>query len=485
MALYDLTIHEAQAKLRQGEISSLDLTNSVLDRIDAVEAKTNAYISVQHEVARQMAHEADHRRAQGEDTPLLGIPLGIKDAIITKGIPTTAASKILEGFVPPYDATAVARLRAAGAVFVGKTNADEFAMGGSNEYSAYGPVSNPWDLDRVPGGSSGGSGAAIAAGEALAALGTDTGGSVRQPAAFCGIVGLKPTYGRISRYGLIAFGSSLDQIGPMTKCVEDAATLLSCMAGHDPNDSTSLEAEVPDYAALIKQGDDLKGLKIGIPREYFTQGLDANVEQSVRTAIDKLVALGAEPIEISMPHTKYGIPIYYIVATAEASANLSRYDGMRYGLRVEGENMWDTLRATRAAGFGAEVKRRIMLGTYALSAGYYDAYYLKALQVRTLVKQDFDRAFETVDMIVSPVAPSLPFKKGENVNDPLQMYLMDVYTVTLNLAGVCGISLPCGLEDGLPVGLQLIGPALGEPTIMRAAYLYEQSTPWHHHKPSL
>ncbi|HXV41479.1 MAG TPA: Asp-tRNA(Asn)/Glu-tRNA(Gln) amidotransferase subunit GatA, partial [Anaerolineae bacterium] len=468
-----------------GEISSVELTESVLERIAAVEDKTGAYLSVQPDLALHMARLADERRATGEDQPLLGIPLAIKDVLTIQGIPTTAGSKVLENFVPPFDSTAIEKLRTAGAVFVGKTNMDEFAMGSSTEYSAFQVTKNPWNLKRVPGGSSGGSAAAVAADEALGALGTDTGGSVRLPASYCGIVGLKPTYGRVSRYGLIAFGSSLDQIGPITKDVEDAAILLSCLAGHDPRDSTSLNAPVPGYVNAMKQADALKGLKVGIPKEYFIEGLAAGVEATVRTAIDKLAELGAEIVEVSLPNTQYGIPIYYIIAPAEASANLSRYDGVRYGLRREGVDMWDTFRQTRTAGFGPEVKRRIMLGTYALSAGYYDAYYLKAQQVRTLLRQDFERAFEQVDVMVSPVAPTVAFEIGAKTDNPLQMYLIDVFTVSLNLTGICGISVPCGFSEGMPVGLQIIGPALGESAILQTAYLYEQVTEWHKHKPNL
>jgi aspartyl-tRNA(Asn)/glutamyl-tRNA(Gln) amidotransferase subunit A len=485
LELYSLTIHEAQDKLRHGEISSVELTESVLERIEAVEDKTRAYLSVQAELALTMARLADERRATGEDSPLLGIPLGIKDVLITQGVPTTAGSKILEGFIPPFDATAITKLRQAGAVFIGKTNMDEFAMGSSTEYSAFQVTKNPWDLSRVPGGSSGGSAAAVAADEALAALGTDTGGSVRLPASYCGVVGLKPTYGRVSRYGLIAFGSSLDQIGPLTKDVEDAATLLNCIAGHDSSDSTSLDAPVPDYGAEMKRGADLKGLKVGVPKEYFIEGLDPGVEATVRTAINQLAGLGAEIVEVSLPNTQYGIPVYYLIAPAEASANLARYDGVRYGLRQDGGDMWATLRQTRTAGFGREVKRRIMLGTYALSAGYYDAYYLKAQQVRTLLRRDFEQAFEKVDVMVSPVAPTVAFEIGAKTDDPLQMYLIDVFTVSLNLTGVCGISVPCGFSGGMPVGLQIIGPALGESAILRVAYQYEQSTEWRKHKPEL
>jgi aspartyl-tRNA(Asn)/glutamyl-tRNA(Gln) amidotransferase subunit A len=484
LELYSLTIHEAQEKLRSGLVTAVELTESVLERIEAVEDKIGAYISLQEDLALQMARLADERRATGEDNPLLGIPLGIKDAIITLGVPTTAGSRILENYVPPFDATSVAKLRRAGAVFIGKTNTDEFTMGSSTEYSAFHLTHNPWDLRRIPGGSSGGSAAAVATGEAIGALGTDTGGSIRQPASFCNVVGLKPTYGRVSRYGAIAHGSSLDQIGPLTKDVEDAAILLRCIAGHDPLDSTSLNAPVPDYVAQIKQGHNLQGLKVGVPGEFFVEGMEAGVKTTIHTAIDKLAELGAEIIDLSLPHTKYGIAAYYTIVTAEASANLSRYDGVRYGLRRDGFDMWDTFRQTREAGFGPEVKRRIMLGTYALSAGYYEAYYLKAQQVRTLMRRDFEQAFKEVDVMVTAVTPTVAFKIGERMDDPLSMYLVDVLSVTLNLAGVCGISVPCGFSEGMPVGLQIIGPALGESAILRTAYLYEQATDWHKQRPS-
>jgi aspartyl-tRNA(Asn)/glutamyl-tRNA(Gln) amidotransferase subunit A len=480
--LYELTIEQAQEKLRAGEITSIELTNSILTRIEAVDANVRAYLSVQPNLARQMARFADERRAGGEDNPLLGIPLAVKDSIITQGVPTTAGSRILENFVPPFDATGIDKLRRAGAVFIGKTNTDEFTMGSSTEHSAFQTTANPWNLSRVPGGSSGGSAASVAAHETLAALGTDTGGSIRQPAAYCGVVGLKPTYGRASRYGLIAHGSSLDQLGPLTKTVTDAAIMLTAIAGHDPRDATSLDIPVPDYTVDMKQSDDLRGLKVGVPREYFIDGMETGVEIAVRTAIEQLATLGADIVEISLPHTQYAIPVYYLISTAEASANLSRYDGVRFGLRQDGADMWDTFRQTREAGFGPEVKRRIMLGTYALSAGYYDAYYLKAQQVRTLLRRDFDQAFEQVDVIVSPTTPSVAFEMGANSDDPLQMYLNDVFTVSLNLAGYCGISVPCGFSGGMPVGLQMIGPALGEAVILRTAYQYEQSTEWHRQK---
>ncbi|MDM8520946.1 Asp-tRNA(Asn)/Glu-tRNA(Gln) amidotransferase subunit GatA [Anaerolineales bacterium HSG6] len=484
MELYKLTIHEAQEKLRYGEISSVELTESVLEQIETVEDQVRAYISTQPELALQMARFADERRAAGEDNSLLGIPIGIKDAIVTHSVTTTAGSKILENFVPPYDATVVAKLRQSGAVFIGKCNTDEFTMGSSTEHSAFHQTNNPWDLNRVPGGSSGGSAAATAAYEALATLGTDTGGSIRQPAAFCGVVGLKPTYGRVSRYGLIAHGSSLDQIGPLTHDVEDAAIMLGCLAGHDPHDGTTLTHAVPDYVAEMKQGDDLKGVKVGVPQEYFVEGLDTGVSETIQTAINQLKTLGAEIIEVSLPHTEYGIPVYYMIATAEASANLSRYDGVRYGLRVDAGDMWNTFNETREAGFGPEVKRRIMLGTYALSAGYYDAYYLKAQKVRTLIRRDFEQAFEQVDVMVAPTTPTVAFELGSKTDDPLEMYLSDTFTITLNLVGGCGLSVPCGFSEGMPVGLQVLGPPLGESTILKVAHQYEQATNWHRQTPT-
>ena len=483
--LYWLTIHQAQAMLRRGELSSVELTRAVLDRVLAVDNEVRAYISLLPEDALAQAEAADRRRAAGDDTPLLGIPLALKDVICTQGVVATCGSRMLEDFVPPYDATAAARLRAAGAVFMGKTNTDEFAMGSSTEYSAFFTTGNPWDLGRVPGGSSGGSAAAVSAGEALGGLGSDTGGSVRQPAALCGVVGFKPTYGRVSRYGLVAHGSSLDQIGPLARDVEDAAILLGCIAGFDPLDSTSLEAPVPDYVREMKAGAGLKGLRVGVPEEYFSAGIEGGVEAAVRAALDTMAGLGAELVDISLPHTEYSIPIYYLIATAEASSNLARYDGVRYGLRVDAPEMWQTYYNTRQAGFGAEVKRRIMLGTYALSAGYYDAYYLKAQQARTLLRRDFESAWEQVDVIACPTSPSVAFKTGQKVDDPLQMYLSDVFTVALNLAGMCGISVPCGFSEGMPVGLQLMGPALGESLVLRAAYAYEQATKWHTQRPPL
>jgi aspartyl-tRNA(Asn)/glutamyl-tRNA(Gln) amidotransferase subunit A len=489
--LYQLTIREAQAMLGSGEASSVELTQAVLDRILAIDNQVGAYISLLPEEALAQAREADRRRGEGDDAALLGIPLAIKDVMCTQGTPTTCGSRMLEDFVPPFDATAIARLRAAGAVILGKTNTDEFAMGSSTEYSTFFATGNPWDLERVPGGSSGGSAAAVAAGEALGALGSDTGGSIRQPAALCGVVGLKPTYGRVSRYGLVAHGSSLDQIGPLTRSVEDAAILLGCIAGHDPLDSTTLDAPVPNYVQAMQSADGLKGMRVGVPGEYFAQdpvrggGIEPGVESAVRAALDVMAGLGAEIVDISLPHTEYCIPIYYLIATAEASSNLARYDGVRYGLRVETSDMWQTYYQTREVGFGPEVKRRIMLGTYALSAGYYDAYYLKAQQARTLLRREFEHAWEQVDIIASPTSPSVAFEIGKKVDDPLQMYLSDIFTVSLNLVGMCGISVPCGFSDGMPVGMQLMGPALGESVILRAAYAYEQATDWHQQWPGL
>jgi aspartyl-tRNA(Asn)/glutamyl-tRNA(Gln) amidotransferase subunit A len=481
---YRLTIHEAHNKLARKELTAVELTEAVLDRVEKLNPALHAFLHVARESALQQARTADARRAQGEDTPLLGIPLAIKDVICVRGMPATAGSKILQGFVPPYDATTVTRLRALGAVFLGKTNTDEFAMGSSTENSAYGVTRNPWDLDRVPGGSSGGSAAATAADLCLGALGTDTGGSIRQPASLCSVVGIKPSYGRVSRYGLIAFASSLDQMGPFARNVRDAAILLRAMAGHDPLDSTSMPIEVPDYTAYLR--DDLKGMRVGVPREYFIEGMQPEVERAIRQAIVVLRALGAEIREVSLPHTDFGLPVYYLIAPAEASANLARFDGVRYGLRIDGGDILSTYKATRGQGFGAEVKRRIMIGTYALSTGYYDAYYLKAQKVRTLIKGDFDRAFQEVDVIACPTSPTTAFKIGEKVNDPLQMYLSDVFTLNQNLAGICGLSLPCGFDgQGLPIGLQLNGPAFGEEKILHAAYAYEQASEWHQHKPGL
>ncbi len=492
LSLHQLTVQKALNLLQSREINAVELTQSVLDRILAIDNQVRAYISLQPETALKAARAADERRAKGEDAPLLGIPVAVKDSIITKGLTTTCGSKILENFVPPYDAAVTEKLRQAGAVILGKTNTDEFTMGSSTEHSAFFPTANPWNLNAVPGGSSGGSAAAVSAGETLIALGTDTGGSVRQPAALCGVVGLKPTYGRVSRYGIIAHGSSLDQVGPLSKSVADAAILLGVIAGADPRDSTTLKAPVPNYLQEL-QSAGFKGLKIGVPREYFIAGMNPAVEKAVRAALKTAEDQGAELVDISLPHTKYGIPVYYLISTAEASSNLSRYDGVRYGLRVDAEDpsaarrtsMWQSFFETRAAGFGPEVKRRIMLGTYALSAGYYDAYYLQAQKVRTLLKRDFEAAFQQVDVIFTPSAPDVAFNKGQKMDNPLQMYLSDIFTVTANLAGICGVSVPCGFERGLPIGLQILGPALGESAILKAAYAYEQATEWHRQRPEI
>jgi aspartyl-tRNA(Asn)/glutamyl-tRNA(Gln) amidotransferase subunit A len=489
--LYELTIHEAAGLLRAGQITATGLTQAVLDRIYAVDNDVKAYLTLLPEVALDQATDADAAiaaaRASGalaELPPLIGIPLAIKDVITVEGVRTTCGSRILEGYVAPYQALAVDKLRAAGAVILGKTNTDEFAMGSSTENSAYFTTRNPWDLRCVPGGSSGGSAAAVAADECLGAFGSDTGGSVRQPAALCGVVGVKPTYGRVSRYGLVAYASSLDQIGPLSKDVTDAAILLGAVAGYDRRDSTSVNTPVPDYTAALRP--DLRGVRVGVPKEYFIEGIQPEVEAAVRAAVEVMRGLGAEVREITLPHTDLALPVYYLIAPAEASANLARYDGIRYGLALPGETLWDGYRQTRGQGFGPEVKRRIMLGTYALSAGYYDAYYLKAQQVRTLIKQDFEAALRQVDVIACPTSPTTAFRIGEKVDDPLSMYLSDIFTLSLNLAGICGLSLPCGFDAvGLPIGLQLISGAFAEETILRAAYAYEQATDWHKRKPQL
>jgi aspartyl-tRNA(Asn)/glutamyl-tRNA(Gln) amidotransferase subunit A len=481
MSLTDLTLHAMQQRLRNKEVTSVELTRAFLERIGSVDPSINAYLTVTAEQALEDAARADRRLAEGQGAELTGIPLALKDIFITEGVRTTCASRILENFVPPYDGTAVAKLKEQGAVLLGKLNMDEFAMGSSNENSAFGAVKNPWNLDFVPGGSSGGSAACIAARLAAATLGTDTGGSIRQPAANCGVVGLKPTYGRVSRYGVIAFASSLDQVGPIARDVEDCAILLQAVAGYDAADSTSVDMPVPDYRATLRDG--VKGLKIGLPREYFIEGLDPDVQQATDDAIAVLRELGAELVEVALPHTEYAVACYYLIATAEASSNLARYDGVRYGRRVDrGQGLIDMFMQSRAAGFGPEVKRRIMLGTYALSSGYYDAYYLKAQKVRTLIRQDFLDAFAKVDVMLTPVAPTPAFRLGEKLADPLQMYLSDIFTIPVNLAGTCGMSLPCGLSrDGLPIGLQLIGRPFGEAALLKAAYAYEQATTWHRH----
>ncbi|MBI2015643.1 MAG: Asp-tRNA(Asn)/Glu-tRNA(Gln) amidotransferase subunit GatA [Candidatus Rokubacteria bacterium] len=480
-----LTIHELGAAYRRGETTPTQVVTAYLARIERRDARVGAYLTVTREAALRAAAAADARHRAGTPLgPLDGVPLAVKDVLCTRGVRTTCGSKILERFVPPYDATAVERLAAAGAVLLGKTNMDEFAMGSSTEHSAFRPTKNPWDLARVPGGSSGGSAAAVAGDLAAGAFGTDTGGSVRQPAAFCGVVGLKPTYGRVSRYGLVAFASSLDQIGPLGQDVRDAALLLGAVAGHDPRDATSVDAPVPDYAAALDGG--VRGLRVGVPREYFIEGMDPEVGRAVREAVDTLRGLGATVEDVSLPTTDYGIAVYYVIAPAEASSNLARYDGVKYGLRVGGaKDLIEMSSRTRAAGFGAEVKRRIMLGTYALSAGYHDAYYGRAQKVRTLVRRDFARAFERVDLLVGPTTPNVAFRLGEK-EDPLAMYLNDVFTVPTSLAGLPAVSVRCGFSAaGLPIGLQLIGRAFDEPTILRAAHAYERATSWLARRPSL
>ena len=478
MELYALTAHELSEKLTSREVSAREVTQSVLGRIASTEERVHAYVTVTEAVALAQADAVDTARAAGESvSPLAGVPIALKDNLCTTGIETTCSSKILRGFVPPYSATVVEKLEAAGSVFVGKANLDEFAMGSSTENSAFGASHNPWDIGAAPGGSSGGSTAAVAAGEAVWAIGSDTGGSIRQPAAFCGVVGLKPTYGRVSRYGLIAFASSLDQIGPITKDVRDAALLMNLISGHDSRDSTSIVRDVPDYTRALTGG--VKGLKLGVPKEYFAQGVSPEVSASVRTAIDLLVAQGAIAEEISLPHSEYALPTYYILAPAEASSNLARYDGVRFGHRTaRATNHVDLFEKSREEGFGPEVKQRIMIGTYALSAGYYDAFYLKAQKVRTLIKRDFDQAFEKYDAIIAPTAPTVAFKLGE-VSDPLAMKLNDVLTIPANMAGIPAISLPCGFSNGLPIGLQLMAPNFGEETLFQIAYAYEQATEWH------
>ncbi len=483
-ALNELTAHEISDLLARREASAREILDAVWTRIDQVEGDVNAYLRQTREVAAAQAAEVDERRAAGEELPpLAGVPLALKDIYCTKDIETTCASRILQGFRPPYDAHVIERCRTNGLVFLGKTNMDEFAMGSSTENSAFGVTHNPWNLDRVPGGSSGGSAASVAGSEAICSMGTDTGGSIRQPASFCGVVGLKPTYGRVSRYGVIAFASSLDQVGPITKDVRDCALMMNVLAGRDRRDSTSIEAPVPDYTeALLPE---VKGLRIGLVKEFMEYqgvGVDAEVGDAIRSAAARFQELGAECQEVSLPHLNYSIPVYYIIALAEASSNLARYDGVRYGYRSadEGQDIIGMYRETRDRGFGAEVKRRIMLGTYALSAGYYDAYYLKASQVRTLIRRDFDRAFEQFDLLIGPVSPSVAFRLGEKTEDPVAMYLSDVCTIPVNLGGLPGMSIPCGFSaDGLPIGMHLVGKPLGEETMLRAAYTFEQSTDFH------
>ena len=484
--LTDLTLTEMQAGLIKGGFSSRELVQAALDRMSKLEPSLHAFLHIADESALNQAEQADKKRRSTDanhSAPLLGIPVAIKDVLTVAGLPCTAGSKILQGFVPPYTGTAVKRLLEAGIVIVGKTNTDEFAMGSSTENSAYGVTHNPWNLERVPGGSSGGSAASVAARYVPVALGTDTGGSVRQPASLCGVTGLKPTYGRVSRYGLVAFGSSLDTIGAFGRTAEDVAQIFSIMAGVDPLDATSVNTPVPQ---IKFDRDAVRGLKVGVPKEYFIAGIQPEVEQKTRAAIEVLKSLGAEIREISLPHTEYALPVYYILAPAEASANLARFDGVRYGPRAEANNLWEVYSHTRGQRFGPEVTRRIMIGTYALSAGYYDAYYGQAQKVRTLIKRDFETAFNDVDVIAAPTAPDTAFKIGEHVNDPLSMYLEDVFTLPANLAGVPGISINAGFDsDHLPVGLQLIGPYFREDLLLRVAYAYQQVTDWHTSKPRL
>lgn len=484
MNLSAFGISELRMLLDKKEVSVMDIADSVFKRINAVEARVNAFVTITNERAYGMSVSAQQMIDGNQSTPLLGIPVAIKDNICTKGIRTTCSSKMLSNFIPPYESAVTSNLMQQGYILTGKTNLDEFAMGSSTENSAFHTTRNPWDMERIPGGSSGGSAASVAADECIAALGSDTGGSIRQPAALCGVVGLKPTYGRVSRYGLVAFASSLDQIGPITKNVRDSAILMNVISGHDPLDSTSADIAVPDYTGVL--GRDINGLKVGIPKEYFIEGMDKEVENSVRNAIKQLESLGAIPVEISLPNTGYAVAVYYILATSEASSNLARYDGVKYGFRAAGKDLLDMYMNTRAQGFGPEVKRRIMLGTYALSSGYYEAYYKKAQQVRTLIKLDFDEAFKRVDVIATPTSPTAAFKIGEKIDDPLQMYLSDIFTISVNLAGVPAISIPCGFtSNNLPIGLQLIGKHFDEETVLKAAYAYEQSTDWHKRKPDL
>jgi len=481
--LHQLTISQAHQLLKEKKISSVELTKASLAHLDKVENKVQACVTSCKDVALEQAKEADKAISSGKIKPLTGIPALIKDVICTRGIKTTCSSRILENFVPPYDATVIKKLKSENAIIVGKTNMDEFAMGSSTENSAFFPTRNPWDMDRVPGGSSGGSAAAVATDEAIYALGSDTGGSIRQPAGFCSVVGLKPTYGRVSRFGLVAFASSLDQIGPITKDVTDCALVLNTIAGHDQQDSTSAPQPVPDFTKSLNP--DIKNLRIGIPKEYFVEGMQPEVRASIEAAIKKLQEMGAKvDQEVSLPLTKYALAVYYIIAPSEASANLARYDGVKYGFSYQNTtNMWEAMEKTKQFGFGAEVKRRIMLGTYALSAGYYDAYYLKAQKVRTLIIREFKEAFEKYDALVTPTSPTVPFKLGEKMDDPVQMYLSDVCTLPINIAGLPAISIPAGFADGLPIGLQIIGKPFDEETILHIAYAYEQATDWHKRKP--
>lgn len=486
-SLNEQTLTALRERLDRGECSAREIVQACLDRVDAVESRVQAFLHLDRDAALRQADAADAARRAGDTAgqPLLGLPIAIKDVLAERGQQLTCGSRILENFVSPYDATVVERLRSAGAILFGRLNMDEFAMGSSTENSAFFPTHNPWDLERTPGGSSGGCAAAVAAAECPASIGSDTGGSVRQPAAFCGVVGLKPTYGRVSRYGLVAYASSLDQVGPVTCSVPDAALLLGVLAGHDPRDATSLPEPVPDYLAGLNDG--VRGLRIGLPREYRVGGLAPDVTAAVEAAVQVLTTQGAEVREISLPHTEHAVAAYYILAPAEASANLARFDGIRYGRREEGPDPIALYTRTRGTGFGPEVKRRIILGTYVLSSGYYDAYYLRAQKVRALIRQDFLRAFGEVDLIVTPTTPTTAFRLGEKLDDPLQMYLTDVFTLACNLAGLCGISLPCGFSSNprLPIGLQLLGPPLGEPVLLRAARAFEAATDWHRERAAL
>ncbi|HQK99233.1 MAG TPA: Asp-tRNA(Asn)/Glu-tRNA(Gln) amidotransferase subunit GatA [Smithellaceae bacterium] len=485
MDLYSLTIHELQDLLKKGEVSAREIAESVFARVDAVEEKVHSYIRLMKDEALAQAAQADADIKKGEIKPLTGIPVALKDIVCTKGVPTTCGSRILHNFVPPYNATVVEKLSAAGAVFVGKANMDEFAMGSSTETSYFGPTRNPWDLERIPGGSSGGSASAVAADECIASIGSDTGGSIRQPAALCGVVGMKPTYGRVSRFGLIAFASSLDQIGPFTKDVEDCAIMMNALAGYDPKESTSVQADVPDYRQFL--GRDIKGWKIGIPKEYFVEGIDPEVAAAVEKAMSVVKACGGEAIDISLPHTQYCLAVYYIIAPAEASSNLARYDGVKYGYRAQGvRDLAEMYKKTRQEGFGAEVKRRIMIGTYALSAGYYDAYYGKASQVRALIRRDFDEAFKRCDVILTPTTPTPAFKLGEKTDDPLQMYLSDIFTISTNLAGIPGMSVPCGFSKaGLPLGVQFLANHFEEGKLLQIASVYEKAAAIEKRRPAL
>ena len=512
MSVTQLSATELLAQMEQGQLRSVEITRAFLDQIQRHDRRVNSFLRVDHDAALAQAERVDARRQRGEPVGrLAGLPVAVKDVLCTEGVPTTCGSKMLEHFVPPYDATVVARLKASDAVLIGRTNMDEFAMGGSTENSAYGPTGNPWDLERIPGGSSGGAAACVAAQMAPLSIGTDTGGSIRQPAGLCGVTGMKPTYGRVSRFGLVAFASSLDQVGPLAGSAEDTALLLETIAGHDPRDSTSLNRPVPAYTQSI--GQPLEGLRLGLVREHYGQGLDAEVETAVREAVRVYESLGAKVKEVSMPHAKYGVAAYYVIAPCEASSNLARYDAAHYGYRTDEKGMLARLdeerqqletkgderalsnldnplvrmyRQSRAEGFGAEVKRRIMLGTYALSAGYYDAYYLKALKVRRLIRRDYDEVFREVDLIVGPVTSTPAFKLGEKSNDPLAMYLVDMYTVNANLAGVGGMSIPCGFSStGLPIGLQLQAPPLEEERLLRGAHMFQQATDWHRRRPAL